>query len=171
MKQESDFKPTKNYEVEKNNDGSCDVILYDLNSIEEETFEDEENNKKTTYKYYAFRIKLQYNDKVSEYIEKNYETLLNDTKEHDKNIHAKAIREKRNILLQESDKEMAFDRIGFDIPETISMTTIIKVIKDFFDTLSNIKNGEWAEYRQKLRDITKQEGFPYNVIWPEEPKN
>ena len=26
---------------------------------------------------------------------------------------------------------------------------------------------EWATYRQALRDITAQEGFPHNVIWPE----
>lgn len=24
----------------------------------------------------------------------------------------------------------------------------------------------WAEYRQALRDVPKQEGFPANVIWP-----
>lgn len=28
----------------------------------------------------------------------------------------------------------------------------------------------WAEYRQKLRDITKQEGFPNNVVFPEKPE-
>jgi len=28
---------------------------------------------------------------------------------------------------------------------------------------------EWTEYRQSLRDITKQAGFPGNVNWPEEP--
>lgn len=27
----------------------------------------------------------------------------------------------------------------------------------------------WATYRQALRDITKQEGFPSNVIWPTRP--
>jgi len=27
----------------------------------------------------------------------------------------------------------------------------------------------WAEYRQALRDITSQEGFPFNVQWPSEP--
>jgi len=27
----------------------------------------------------------------------------------------------------------------------------------------------WAEYRQQLRDISNQEGFPHNVEWPEEP--
>jgi len=27
----------------------------------------------------------------------------------------------------------------------------------------------WASYRQALRDITNQEGFPVNVLWPTEP--
>lgn len=28
---------------------------------------------------------------------------------------------------------------------------------------------EWATYRQALRDITSQEGFPYNITWPTPP--
>lgn len=28
---------------------------------------------------------------------------------------------------------------------------------------------EWLAYRQALRDITKQEGFPYAVVWPVKP--
>lgn len=28
---------------------------------------------------------------------------------------------------------------------------------------------EWEVYRQALRDITTQEGFPYDVIWPTKP--
>jgi hypothetical protein len=27
----------------------------------------------------------------------------------------------------------------------------------------------WAVYRQELRDVTGQPGFPWNVTWPEEP--
>ena len=27
----------------------------------------------------------------------------------------------------------------------------------------------WAEYRQALRDITSQEGFPFDIVWPEVP--
>jgi hypothetical protein len=27
----------------------------------------------------------------------------------------------------------------------------------------------WAAYRQELRDVTSQEGFPWNVVWPEMP--
>ena len=28
---------------------------------------------------------------------------------------------------------------------------------------------EWLEYRQALRDVPQQPGFPQNIIWPEEP--
>lgn len=28
----------------------------------------------------------------------------------------------------------------------------------------------WATYRQALRDITSQEGFPENVVWPVKPE-
>jgi hypothetical protein len=27
----------------------------------------------------------------------------------------------------------------------------------------------WATYRQELRDVTAQAGFPWDVIWPEQP--
>lgn len=148
MKQESDFRPTNGYEVENNNDGSCDVILYDLDSIEEIIVEDEEGHEKTIYKFYAFRIKLEYNDNVEDYIEENYETLLNDAKEHDRSIHAKAIREKRDRLLNESDWTQANDT-----------------------ALSQEMVEAYRVYRQALRDITSQEEFPYNVIWPDKPSN
>ena len=29
---------------------------------------------------------------------------------------------------------------------------------------------EWAAYRQALRDVTTQAGFPYAVIWPTKPE-
>ena len=28
---------------------------------------------------------------------------------------------------------------------------------------------EWATYRQALRDVPAQDGFPHNVTWPDEP--
>ena len=28
----------------------------------------------------------------------------------------------------------------------------------------------WREYRQQLRDVTAQEGYPYSVIWPTQPE-
>lgn len=28
---------------------------------------------------------------------------------------------------------------------------------------------KWAPYRQALRDVPEQEGFPFNVVWPNKP--
>ena len=30
---------------------------------------------------------------------------------------------------------------------------------------------EWQTYRQALRDITEQTGFPDNIDWPQEPES
>lgn len=37
--------------------------------------------------------------------------------------------------------------------------------------LGEVKVTEWQTYRQALRDITKQSGYPENVVWPEQPTN
>lgn len=58
------------------------------------------------------------------------------------------------------------------------------IVKDQRDTLlyksdwTQIPNNpltpevqqQWADYRQQLRDITAQPGYPYNVIWPTQPE-
>lgn len=36
--------------------------------------------------------------------------------------------------------------------------------------LTPAKQDEWAVYRQELRDITNQPGYPFNVIWPTPPQ-
>lgn len=33
-----------------------------------------------------------------------------------------------------------------------------------------VDKAAWAIYRQELRDITKQSGFPLEVIWPNKPQ-
>ena len=169
MKQESDLRPNKSYEIENIQDDRCEVVFFDLDSIEEQERIDEEGNVKIVYLFYSYRQNMSYYDGLDKYIEDNYETLFNKAKNSDYESVAREVREKRNLLLEESDKEMAFDRLGFEIPSTITMTNIVTVLKNFFNTLKSIRTGEWAEYRQALRDITNQEGFPYNVVFPEKP--
>lgn len=36
--------------------------------------------------------------------------------------------------------------------------------------LSDEKKAELTTYRQALRDVPEQEGFPTNVVWPEKPE-
>jgi hypothetical protein len=40
---------------------------------------------------------------------------------------------------------------------------------DWMALSDNTMTPEWASYRQALRDITAQEGFPYDVTWPTKP--
>lgn len=54
------------------------------------------------------------------------------------------IREQRDRLLQECDWTQAND-----IPQ--------------------ITKDAWAIYRQALRDVPQQAGFPLNVVWPTKP--
>jgi hypothetical protein len=35
--------------------------------------------------------------------------------------------------------------------------------------LTTEKQAAWATYRQELRDITQQSGYPLNVVWPVAP--
>lgn len=40
---------------------------------------------------------------------------------------------------------------------------------DWMALSDNTMTPEWASYRQALRDITSQAGFPYSVVWPTKP--
>ena len=57
---------------------------------------------------------------------------------------AEAIREDRNNLLQQTDWTQMPD--------------------------APVDKAAWVIYRQELRDITKQSGFPLEVIWPNRPE-
>lgn len=71
----------------------------------------------------------------------------------------------RNELLKRSDAEISLDRLGLEVPEGTSFTVWLS----FFKQIGEALTGEWAEYRQALRDLPEQEGFPMNVEFPEEP--
>ena len=59
------------------------------------------------------------------------------------NIKSIELRDKRNQLLKDSDWTQVAD--------------------------APVDKTAWATYRQALRDITYQEGFPFNVIFPNPP--
>ena len=64
------------------------------------------------------------------------------------NDKVNGIREQRNNLLTETDWVVVkHNELGTPIPQ------------------------KWLQYRQALRDITEQSGFPDNVEWPTAPSN
>lgn len=167
MKVESNLKPENKFEIENIINGKCDIVFFD-NVQEIEAIE--ENEKK--YSFDTYRLKANYRDELEKELNddiEKYKEWLQLAKDTEFNELATIIREKRNKLLQESDKYMCLDRLGIEIPENITTGTIISVVKKFFEGLGESINGNYAKYRQALRDITKQEGFPYNVEFPIEP--
>lgn len=72
---------------------------------------------------------------------------------------AEMARKIRNRMLDKSDAQMSLDRIGLDTSSTT----------EFLASLKNIFDNKWAVYRQHLRDISKQEGFPFNIDWGKSP--
>lgn len=175
MKQKtySNIKPEKNYDIQNVENGKCTVLFFD--NIQEEmqevsTLGNEETTEKIMYSYDIYSIEVAYRENLAERIETNIEKWLSYVKEKDYNEVAAEIRTKRNELLAETDKEMCIDRLGLKFPTDLSMTNIISSLKDFFDGLANISKSNIAKYRQELRDITNQEGFPYNIVWPTKDK-
>lgn len=41
---------------------------------------------------------------------------------------------------------------------------------DWMALSDNVMSPAWADYRQSLRDVTTQEGFPFSVVWPSKPE-
>lgn len=175
MKQKtySNIKPEKGFDIGKVENGKCTVLFFD--NIQEEkqevsNLENEESTEKIVYSYDAYTIEVAYRENLAEKIENDIEDWLKFVKEKDYNEVAAEVRAERNELLKETDKEMCIDRLNFNFPENLSMTNIISSLKDFFDGFANISKSNIAKYRQELRDITKQEEFPYNVKWPTKDK-
>ena len=106
-----------------------------------------------------------WNDNLSGRIAANTEKWLSLAQADAYETAAAVIREKRNKLLTESDAMMALDRMGLVVPSGTSFTAWLS----FFKRLGEVLLGAIPIYRQALRDIPQQEGFPYNVVWPSKP--
>ena len=73
------------------------------------------------------------------------------------------VRARRDRLLELTDRDMCLDRLGLQLPTGTSFTAWLTFLK----TLGEAVSGQAAKYRQALREVPQQEGFPYDVTWPE----
>lgn len=147
-------------------------IVHNMTNIEIYFAENIKENKENingkeiiTYDYDRYKTSILFRSDYKNFIEKNQEILLEKAKQEEKIELSKKLREKRNKLLAESDCEMALDRLNVEIPNGNTFTSW----KPFFKALNDKLTGDWAKYRQALRDLPSQEGFPYNVKFPEKP--
>ncbi len=75
---------------------------------------------------------------------------------------ARAIRDR---MLAASDAEVAIDRLGLGVPTGTTFSAWL----DFLRSMAGAINGAWTAYRQALRDLPTQEGFPLAIVWPSAP--
>ena len=164
MKVQNSVKPKSSFEIENIEKGKCDIVFY--TNLVENSILNENNEEQKVYEYEIYRITVDFRSELKEVVENDYQKWLDFAKELEYNSLAEKVRQKRNKLLEETDKEMCLDRLNLKMPEELTASNMLSGIKEFFEGLANIFNGKMAKYRQELRDITKQEGFPYNVVWP-----
>ena len=83
-------------------------------------------------------------------------------KDRNEVLAAELARKIRNKLLEASDKECALDRVLPEAPIGESFSDWL----DWLRQLSTMNTNEWGKYRQALRDLPQQEGFPFNIEFP-----
>ena len=138
---ESTVKPS-NFIIEENGNDKSIVSFFDNIVVNEESNEDEEYTS-TNYTYDVYTIELRSRDNLEEEIEANYDQWLEFVKNKDYEETAAEVRAKRDKLLTDTDWTQCSDT-----------------------ALSDEEVENYKIYRQALRDITAQEGFPYNVVFP-----
>lgn len=74
-------------------------------------------------------------------------------------LAAELARKLRDKLLTNSDKEACLDRLNIDATS----------ISALLASLAKLSSNTWMVYRQHLRDIPQQEGFPFNIDWGTSP--
>lgn len=155
MKAESNIQP-KSFEIENIKDDRCEIVI----NANIQKIEDDETIK---YTFDSYRLNICYNKDLKEEIESNYEKYLEIAKNNEEKELAIEIRKKRDELLKETDQEMCIDRMGLEIPNGTTFSSWLSFFRNFANIITE---GKIAKYRQALRDIPQQEGFPYNVVWP-----
>lgn len=158
MRTESNIRPEA-AEIEITANGIAEVILRE--NITEETREGA-----TMYQYDEYRMPVPYRDNLLENVQKTLDAWMTSARNAEYARLAAEVRAKRDALLAETDKEMCLDRLGLTSPEGSAFTAWIGFLK----TIASAVFGPMAKYRQALRDIPQQEGFPYDVTFPVPPE-
>ncbi len=162
MKTESNFKPSA-IVVEEHGD-KAEVILRD--NITEETRE-QDGESSVVYVYDEYRMIVPNRAGLLKAVKAAKKNWLDMAKSAEFDVLAADIRAKRNALLEATDARLCLDRIGLELPNGSTFTAWFSFLKG----IAAVVFGKWAKYRQELRDITKQEGFPYNVEFPKPPED
>lgn len=162
MKSESTIMPAP-CEIIIDGDFAEAILIENAEEIQSE-------NEQIKWVWDEYRLRVKNRAGLVEDIERGFDTWLQAAKDLDYATAAADVREKRNALLQATDAKFLIDRINIPVPDKITSTTLLTVVKDFFAALSPYVSGDMAKYRQELRDIPQNDLFPYNIDFPNPPE-
>jgi spermidine/putrescine-binding protein len=69
-----------------------------------------------------------------------------------------------------TDQQKYDDAVNVAIPQRNELLYASDWTQIPNNPLTAEKQQEWAVYRQELRDITIQAGYPFNIVWPVQPE-
>jgi hypothetical protein len=72
-----------------------------------------------------------------------------------------------NIVTKTNEEVAAYDQRVIDFVKSERNKLLSET--DWMALSDNNLTDAWRQYRQALRDIPQQSGFPYNVVWPVPP--
>lgn len=147
------------------------TVRFAVNVAEKVIEATEDEEQQTVYEYDSYTMTVRNRADLEKNISSNYDEWLKKAKQIEYDELAAEVRTKRDALLADTDKDFVLDRINLNIPEKVTASTMLNAVKDIFAVLGTVCSGEMAKYRQALRDMPEQEGFPYNVKFPAKPNN
>lgn len=111
-----------------------------------ENITEHENGETTWFEADEYTLESPFNVTLENRVYANYESWLFRAKQADYEKTSESARNRRDKSLLKTDWTQ---------------------VKDV--SLSEFDIAAYAEYRQALRDIPQQSGFPYTIVWPKMP--
>jgi hypothetical protein len=144
MKARGSYKP-KNYEYEVLHDGTAIIRLYE--NVKKYTEKGKDGQPDATgWEYDRYALSYPHSDRLQRRVEGETEAWLEFAKQEEARELAAGIRAKRDGLLRDTD---------------ITQLPDADICEDCREAFRG--------YRQLLREVPEQPGFPYAVDWPEKP--
>ena len=143
MKISSTVMPNKAFEILKS--GTKCTIMFYTNIVSNAVVDGMTGQSVNSWDYEKYELETNYSTSLSAQITADYNTWLSKAKNAEKDTEAQKVRDYCDSLLNECD-------IKHCNPEK-------------WTAMADSEKLAWATYKQALRDIPTQDGFPYTVNW------
>ena len=140
--------PEKAFQVLRNGT-KCTVEFYD-NVKSNPAIDGITGQTMPSWDYDKYSYETDYSPGLAAQIESNYDTWLQKAKAAEIASEGAKVRNYRDNLLNQCDLQYCNS--------------------EKWAAMADDKQKEWTAYKQALRDVTAQQGFPYSINWPIMPK-